>query len=550
MFVNCKINSNLNEDAELNTSFSKANLIPLAGILSVLSALLFPVSTHIIDVLIIFNLSLTAALLLITYRANTAAELTGFPLLAALATMLRIYLIVTCCRLILTNQNFGTIIAVFNKNIITESAILSIFLFTAASIVIFTAICKAAKDTSKIAWDFNLNIFPKAKNKIQNEFHSGIINEKKAQKQTDKILQESKFYIAMDALAKLNLSDAVIELVAILVSISGAILLATTGKMPPDASLKTYFALTIGAIIIVLIPALITTIASKILVRKTYLNLDNFNENHSQKNNNHSRNQNSSNNNADSQEHQPENNHDSKQQNMKSNNYSTTIIHPDSYIPTENSRIKDLQWSDENSQQTNSKLWSCKKIKNNYKAFAKILQNQTLNPHQSILMAAANSKELPVTIPVNTAIHLAKMNQKTLLIDLDTKRNAVAEVFEIPKTIPTKHPAKEAIPIKCIGIKNLWIYPADLITGTESGNQNIQSEKLTKLIKEAKTEFDYILIYAPLPNQLGNPGEIAKSINSAIIFGTENNPPSKLKNILNQTHCIILTPEIFTETPS
>lgn len=47
-----------------------------------------------------------------------------------------------------------------------------------------------------------------------------------------------------------------------------------------------------------------------------------------------------------------------------------------------------------------------------------------------LLLAAASLDNLPVTIPVNLAIQLAA-TEKCLLIDLDTRRDALSHVFEI-----------------------------------------------------------------------------------------------------------------------
>lgn len=47
-----------------------------------------------------------------------------------------------------------------------------------------------------------------------------------------------------------------------------------------------------------------------------------------------------------------------------------------------------------------------------------------------VVFAARQVRQLPVTVFVNTAIQLAREGQKILLVDADTQRNALAQVFE------------------------------------------------------------------------------------------------------------------------
>jgi hypothetical protein len=87
-----------------------------------------------------------------------------------------------------------------------------------------------------------------------------------------------------------------------------------------------------------------------------------------------------------------------------------------------------------------------------------------------IVMAGASSTNLPVTIPVNAAMRLAKSGKKVLLNDMDETRNAVARVFDI------KNKEKGKVYESCV--KNLW-----------SGEQVTEAGRFD--------DFDCVIIYSP-----------------------------------------------------
>jgi len=142
------------------TGQNGARTLFTAGVIAVVAGLLLPLPAHILDVLLIFSVSLTAAVLIITFSARGALQVQGFPLLIVLATMLRMALSVACSRLILSQSNAGTIISLFGSFVVRNNCVLAILVFGALAIVIFRTICKAVKDISGAATEFTADIVP------------------------------------------------------------------------------------------------------------------------------------------------------------------------------------------------------------------------------------------------------------------------------------------------------------------------------------------------------------------------------------------------------
>ena len=112
------------------------------GIIAVVAGFLFPMSGRILDVLLIFSVSLVAAVLIISLSARGALEASGFPLLLVLAAALRITLGVASMKLIISQGQAGTIIGVLGGFIVGNSCVFAILLFGILTAVIFWVICK------------------------------------------------------------------------------------------------------------------------------------------------------------------------------------------------------------------------------------------------------------------------------------------------------------------------------------------------------------------------------------------------------------------------
>lgn len=148
---------------------------------------------------------------------------------------------------------------------------------------------------------------------------------------------------------------------------------------------------------------------------------------------------------------------------------------------------------------------------------------------QIVLLAATGISDLPVTVPVNLAIQLAKKG-KCLLIDLDLNRNAVAKVFEAENADVGSGFHLASLPTS---IDNLFIWPARHFEALRQMN-------LGNLLREAQKKYDYILLYAPYLTSLADRRQIAASVKQALIFGSQKENGGKLIKLLNSCKCRIL----------
>lgn len=160
---------------------------------------------------------------------------------------------------------------------------------------------------------------------------------------------------------------------------------------------------------------------------------------------------------------------------------------------------------------------------------------ETLTPQngqpQPLLLAASRLSDLPVTIPINLAIHLAGQGT-CLLIDLDSKRDALAQVFDVDSSRMGTH--LRVSPVQT-SFENLSIWPAryfDLLKHTN----------LQLLLNAASKKYDHTLLYAPYLTVLADRKQIAYCSKRAVVFCKQSEQPAQdhLRRLLKVCNCKIL----------
>ena len=155
---------------------------------------------------------------------------------------------------------------------------------------------------------------------------------------------------------------------------------------------------------------------------------------------------------------------------------------------------------------------------------------KTKGKYKSILFAAAGVNCLPITIPVNIAIGLAKEGKTVLLIDLDLIRNAIAQAFDIPQEGAPQQLRPKAHQTV---FKGLVIWPAQNFI--QSGQMNIKP-----LAEAAVKKFDFTLINAPYLDGSPDRVQIAAAAKAAFIFTQNAEQAHRLAELLKEADCKII----------
>jgi hypothetical protein len=150
----------------------------------------------------------------------------------------------------------------------------------------------------------------------------------------------------------------------------------------------------------------------------------------------------------------------------------------------------------------------------------------------SIVFAGYSKKSLPVTVPVNTAMLLASMGKRCLLIDMDTQRDAIAKAFSIE---PLSESGDNRIRPRKTDFENLTIWPAHNFL-----QMNKSDARVDALAEVAGNKFDTVLINAPNIANRDDRLEIMSSAKYALIFANKGIHVAQMAALAKAANCKLI----------
>ena len=237
-----------------------------------LAAVIFfiiPIPSWLLDLLILFNISLALIIVFNCLFAKETLGMSGFPTLLLFTTIFRISLNVSSTRLILSTGNPGRVVEVFGSFVGGGNLVIGAIIFIVLIIVQMMIINKGTERVSEVTARFTLDAMPGKQMAIDADLSSGAITDQEAIARRDKIQAESAFFGAMDGATKYVKGDATAGLIITLINIVGGIVMGITlqGMSAGDA-LQKYTILTIGDGLVSQIPSMLISLSTGLLVTK------------------------------------------------------------------------------------------------------------------------------------------------------------------------------------------------------------------------------------------------------------------------------------------
>ena len=244
------------------------DIVFAGGLMVVLTTLLIPMPTFMLDLLLACSIAIALATLLVVLATQESIELSSFPSLLLFVTLFRLSLNVASTRLILTQADAGDIIHTFGNLVAQGSLIIGLVVFLILVIIQFVVITKGAERISEVAARFNLDAMPGKQMAIDADLNAGIIGAEEAGERRRKVASESEFYGAMDGASKFVRGDAIAGLIITGVNLVGGFAVGMTEGLTAGESIRTYSVLAIGDGLVSQIPAIIISTASGFLISK------------------------------------------------------------------------------------------------------------------------------------------------------------------------------------------------------------------------------------------------------------------------------------------
>jgi flagellar biosynthesis protein FlhA len=247
--------------------------VPIA-VLAIIMAMITPLPSFLLDVLISTNITLSVIVLLVSMYILKPVDFSVFPTTLLLLTLFRLALNISSARLILLNGNSGTsaageVIQAFGNFVVGGNYIIGVVIFLVLIAIQYVVINHGAVRISEVTARFTLDAMPGKQMSIDSDLNAGLIDEIQARARRKMLAAEAEFYGAMDGASRFTQRDAVASILITSINIIAGFLIGVLQHgMDLKRALETYTVLTIGDGLVTVIPALMISISGALIVTR------------------------------------------------------------------------------------------------------------------------------------------------------------------------------------------------------------------------------------------------------------------------------------------
>ena len=240
------------------------------GVVAIVLMLVVPLPAMLIDLLLGLNITASLLILLVSMQIKRPLDFAVFPSLLLVATLFRLALNVSSTRLVLTDGFAGKVIEAFGHFVISGSLIVGLVIFVILTIIQFVVITNGAGRVAEVGARFTLDAMPGKQMAIDADLNAGVINEAQARKRRSDVTAEADFYGSMDGASKFVKGDAIAGIIVTLINLIGGFAIGVMQRgLTPAESVQTYSLLTVGDGLVSMIPALLLSTATGIIVTRS-----------------------------------------------------------------------------------------------------------------------------------------------------------------------------------------------------------------------------------------------------------------------------------------
>ena len=239
-------------------------------VVAIVLLLLIPLPPFALDMMHIFNLSISLVILLITMNIRNPLEFAIFPSLLLVTTLIRLGLNISSTRSILTkNGDAGKVIHAFGSFVLQGNVVVGFIIFLIIVLVQFIVITKGAERVSEVAARFTLDAMPGKQMAIDADLSSGLITEEQAKIRRNNIQREADFYGAMDGATKIVKGDAIMSIIITAINFTAGVIIGVVqSNMSFGDVLSVYSLATVGDGLVSQIPALLISTSTGLIVTR------------------------------------------------------------------------------------------------------------------------------------------------------------------------------------------------------------------------------------------------------------------------------------------
>lgn len=261
----------------LNNVHSRPELLILALVVMIISMLIIPLPTYLLDFLIGLNIVIAVLVFMGAFYIERILSFSTFPSVLLITTLFRLALTISTARLILTDADAGEIIASFGQFVIGDNLVVGFVIFAIVTVVQFIVITKGSERVAEVAARFSLDGMPGKQMSIDADLKAGMIDADGARERRSVLERESQLYGSFDGAMKFIKGDAIASILVTFVNLIGGMAVGISQHhMDMSTALNTYTMLTIGDGLVGQIPALLISISAGLIVTRVNGDGDNM----------------------------------------------------------------------------------------------------------------------------------------------------------------------------------------------------------------------------------------------------------------------------------
>lgn len=254
-----------------------SELLVGALVFGIILIIIIPLPPILLDIYISLNITLAVIAIGISLYISKPLDFGTLPTFLLLTTMFRLALNISTTRSILLHGEGGDLIEAMGKFVAGGNIVVGIIIFVIITVVQFMVITKGAERVAEVSARFALDAMPGKQMSIDADFNAGLITSEQAKAKRSEVERESAFFGSMDGASKFVKGDSMAGIIITIINIVAGLTIGMTQKgLPFELAAKKYIILTIGDSIAAIIPALILSIATGIIVTRAGSTADSF----------------------------------------------------------------------------------------------------------------------------------------------------------------------------------------------------------------------------------------------------------------------------------
>jgi len=260
----------------MNRLLKRVDLAVPVFVLIVIVVMILPMPGWVIDILIVFNITMSLLILMVGMYVSKPHEFNAYPSILLIITLFRLALNVATTRRILMYggeqgpEAAGHMVQAFGQFVVGGSYIIGLVVFLILLAIQFLVINHGSGRIAEVTARFTLDAMPGKQMAIDADLNAGYIDEVEARRRRRELGEEANFYGAMDGAVKFTQRDAMAALIILAVNIIAGIIIGVVKyNLPVTQSMETFTLLTVGDGLVTTVPSLLISVGGAILTTRS-----------------------------------------------------------------------------------------------------------------------------------------------------------------------------------------------------------------------------------------------------------------------------------------